>query len=112
MNTTRPIVYIVVGSIAFVFTGYFVALCALSLLNISPDPKLLEYMKDLGLFAAGAMTTILSQTRNHLTDEEVKDAGLTPKPALGSQENPISVKAKESLPVTETPPTAPAGLKT
>lgn len=69
MNATRPVVFLVVGPIAFVLVAYVVTLCVLTLYNISPDPKVLEYLQAAGIFAAGALSTILAQTRGTNTTD-------------------------------------------
>lgn len=68
MNQTRPVVFFVVGPIAFVLIVYALTLCYATVFNISPDPKVLEYLKDAGIYAAGALSSILAQTRGSNAD--------------------------------------------
>lgn len=63
MNTTRPVVFIVVVPIAFVLVAYVTTLCILTLYNISPDPKVLEYLQVAGVGSAASLIAVLAQTR-------------------------------------------------
>lgn len=63
MNTTRPVVFIVAVPIAFVLVAYVATLCILTLYNISPDPKVLEYLQVAGVGSAASLIALLAQTR-------------------------------------------------
>ena len=62
MSPNPRVVYIVVGTLAFMVALYGVTLAIAALGGSKPDPKVLEYLKDIGLLCAGAISGILSRT--------------------------------------------------
>lgn len=84
---TRPVVYIVVGTLSFTVVTYVSTLAICAWMGLHPDPKVLEYLKDVGLLAAGGLGTILAQTKNQPGDMGIPiNATVT-----NSSENPVNV---------------------
>lgn len=89
MNSTptRPVVYLVVGTLAFVVICYVATLSFCSIGGFHPDVKVLEYLKDAGLFASGSLGTILTQTKTQ------PDDGGTPVNTIvtNTPNNPVNI---------------------
>lgn len=65
MNPNKPntaVVYIVVGTLAFVLCDYAITLTTCALSGVTPQGDLLPYLKDIGLFAGGSLATLLART--------------------------------------------------
>lgn len=62
MIPNQKVVLIVVGTLAWAVIAYVITLATCSIMGYKPDPKVLEYLKDIGLLCAGAISGILSRT--------------------------------------------------
>lgn len=89
MNQTRPVVFLVVGAIAFVLVAYVTTLSIATLYNMTPDPKVLEYLQAAGIFAAGSLASLLAQTRGTNTTDPSSPA--TPVTVVNPPSDPANV---------------------
>lgn len=62
MTPNPKVVYLVVGTLAFVLVAYAATLSICALIGIAPNEKVLDYLKDLGIFASGALASLLART--------------------------------------------------
>lgn len=90
MQPNPKIVFMVVGTLAMAVVIYCGTLSFCAIMGIEPSPKVLEYLKDIGLLCAGAISGILSRT------------GATPD---ASNPQPVTIQqpANNPVPVDQAP---------
>lgn len=62
MTPNPRVVYIVVGTLAFALIAYAFTLAICALRGVTPPDDVLAAFKDLGIFASGALASLLSRT--------------------------------------------------
>lgn len=84
----RAVVWIIVGTLAFVAATYVTTLCACAVFGINPPEKVLDNLKDVGIYALGGLSTLLAQTRSQ---QEPQNVNVTNPP---SQPIPVEEKSE------------------
>lgn len=99
MNKPNPIVvYVVVGALAFSLATYALTLALCALRGATPPDNVLGCFKDLGIFASGALASLLAKTGS--VPEEPTQTEITNTP-----EHPVPTQPQQSA--GETPATTP-----
>ena len=79
----RPLIItlIIVGTIAFVAILYSITLATATLRSITPKPEMLSALKDIGLVALGALSSMLARTSSHSPDDSPEKVEVVNKPS-------------------------------
>jgi hypothetical protein len=85
MMPNPKVVFIVVGTLAAAVLVYVGTLSACALLGMKPDPKVIEYLKDIGLLCAGAISGILSRTGQAEKPVETKSVNTAQDPVITAE---------------------------
>lgn len=90
IQTPKPIVLIVVGSLALMALTYFITLAICIMNQIPIEQGLLSNFKDTALIALGALTGVLVNTRS----EQPKPPDPVPTTIMNTPNQPVPVTEK------------------
>lgn len=102
----QRIVFIVVGTIAFVTVLYAMTLCVCAIQGIKPPADIISNFKDVGLVALGALGSLLARTghADQPAKTEITNTAANPVPTEPQPPHPLAPPppvAHSSKPVTQ-----------